>query len=107
MIVPLLSGGNIDLNTLTTVIVRGLVETGRYLKIRTVLKDRPGALGDLLEIVSDHSANIYSIHHDRTSRDIEMSDTEVEIEDDRVHERLVRSTDEKAVGAAQTSTSTA
>ncbi|MHC3439637.1 threonine ammonia-lyase [Natrialbaceae archaeon A-gly3] len=79
-IVPVLSGGNIDLNTLTTVIVRGLVETGRYLKIRTVLEDRPGALEDLLAILSEHRANIYAIQHDRTSRDIGMSDTEVEID---------------------------
>ncbi|WP_290818402.1 threonine ammonia-lyase [Halovivax sp.] len=80
VIVPLLSGGNVDMNTLTTVVVRGLVEMGRYLKVRTVLKDRPGSLEDLLAIVSAHRANIYSIHHDRTSRDIEMSDTEVELE---------------------------
>ncbi|ADB61901.1 threonine dehydratase [Haloterrigena turkmenica DSM 5511] len=80
VIVPALCGGNIDLNTLTNVIVRGLVETGRYLKIQTVLKDRPGALEDLLDIFTAHQANIYAIHHDRTSRDVEMSDTEVEIE---------------------------
>ncbi|MFA9502467.1 threonine ammonia-lyase [Natrinema sp. H-ect1] len=80
VIVPALCGGNIDLNTLTNVIVRGLVETGRYLKIRTVLKDRPGALEDLLDVFTAHRANIYAIHHDRTSREVEMSDTEVEIE---------------------------
>jgi threonine dehydratase len=79
-IVPILSGGNVDLNTLTNIIVRGLVETGRYLKIRTVLKDRPGALETLLAILTAHQANIYAIHHDRTSRDVEMNDTEVEIE---------------------------
>ncbi len=79
-IVSALCGGNIDLNTLTNVIVRGLVETGRYLKIRTVLKDRPGALEDLLDVFTAHQANIYAIHHDRTSRDVEMNDTEVEIE---------------------------
>ncbi|RQG86990.1 threonine ammonia-lyase [Natrarchaeobius halalkaliphilus] len=79
-IVPVLSGGNIDLNTLTNVIVRGLVETGRYLKIRTVLTDQPGSLERLLEIFTVHRANIYAIYHDRTSRDVEMSDTEVEIE---------------------------
>lgn len=80
VIVPALCGGNIDMNMLSTVIVRGLVETGRYLKIRTVLTDRPGALEDLLDIFSAHRANIYGIQHDRTSRDISMSDTEVEID---------------------------
>ncbi len=80
VIVPALCGGNIDLNMLSTVIIRGLIETGRYLKIKTVLKDRPGALEELLAILSGYRANIYGIQHDRTSRDIGMSDTEVEID---------------------------
>ncbi|MFW6320435.1 MAG: threonine ammonia-lyase [Halohasta sp.] len=80
VIVPALCGGNIDMNVLTTVVLRGLVQLGRYLKIRTVLKDQPGALQGLIEIIADHQANIYAIHHERASRKIGMSDTEVEIE---------------------------
>ncbi|WP_128477207.1 threonine ammonia-lyase [Halorussus pelagicus] len=80
LIVPALCGGNIDMNTLTTVIMRGLVETGRYVKIRTVLKDRPGALDDLIDIISAERANIYGIQHDRTSRDIGMNAAEVELD---------------------------
>jgi threonine dehydratase len=80
VVCPALCGGNIDLNMLTTVVMRGLVETGRYLKIQTVLKDRPGSLEKLLEVVADHKANIYAIQHDRTSREIGMSDTEVELD---------------------------
>jgi threonine dehydratase len=80
VVVPIMSGGNIDLNTLTTVVMRGLVETGRYVKIRTVLKDRPGALDDLLDVISAQQANIYGIQHDRTSRDIAMNAAEVELD---------------------------
>jgi len=76
-VVPTLCGGNIDLNTLTNVIMRGLVETGRYCKIRTVLEDRPGSLEELVEVLSAAKVNIYGIEHDRTSRDIAMNDTEV------------------------------
>jgi threonine dehydratase len=79
-IVPALCGGNIDLNVLTTVIMRGLIETGRYLRIRTVLEDRPGALERLVEVISDHQGNIYAIEHDRASRDIAMLDAEVELD---------------------------
>ncbi|MEF8786238.1 MAG: threonine ammonia-lyase [Haloarculaceae archaeon] len=79
-IVPALCGGNIDMNTLTTVIVRGLVETGRYLRFRTILEDRPGALEELVGIIADHGANIYVIQHDRTSRDVAMNDAEVELD---------------------------
>jgi len=80
VIVPALCGGNIDLNTLTNVIVRGLVETGRYLRIKTVLKDRPGALEDLVGVLSDQQVNIYAIEHDRTNRDVAMNDAEVELD---------------------------
>ena len=80
VIVPALCGGNIDMNVLTTVILRGMVQMGRYLKITTVLKDQPGALQGLINIIADYQANIYAIHHERTSRKIGMSDTEVEIE---------------------------
>jgi threonine dehydratase len=80
VIVPAMCGGNIDLNMLTTVIMRGLVATGRYVKIRTVLRDRPGSLQDLLEVITAKKANIYAIQHDRTSRQIGMADTEVEID---------------------------
>ncbi|MCL9812535.1 threonine ammonia-lyase [Natranaeroarchaeum aerophilus] len=79
-IVPCLCGGNIDLNTLTTVIMRGLVETGRYVRLKTVLKDRPGALEDLIDVIATQQANIYAIQHDRTSRDIGMNAAEVELD---------------------------
>ena len=92
-IVPALCGGNIDMNVLTTIIMRGLVQQGRYLKIRTVLKDRPGALQALIDILADQQANIYAIRHDRTSREIGVSDAEVELDletrgDDHVDELL-------------------
>ncbi|ELZ29814.1 l-threonine ammonia-lyase [Halogeometricum pallidum JCM 14848] len=80
VVVPALCGGNIDMNQLTTVVMRGLVETGRYLKVRTVLRDRPGALHDLLSVIADAQANIYAIRHDRTSREIGMNETDVELD---------------------------
>ncbi|EMA01759.1 threonine ammonia-lyase [Haloferax denitrificans] len=80
VVVPALCGGNIDMNTLTTVVMRGLVETGRYLKIRTELKDRPGSLEQLIGIIAAEKANIYAVRHDRTSRKIALNATEVEID---------------------------
>lgn len=79
-IVTTLCGGNIDLNTLTTIIIRGLVQMGRYLKIRTELKDRPGALQGLVNVITKYDANIYSVSHDRTSRDIAVNAADIELE---------------------------
>jgi len=79
-IVPVCSGGNVDMNMLTTIVVRGLAATGRYLRIRTILEDRPGTLEEFVRILADHRANIYAIQHDRTSRDVAMDDAEVELD---------------------------
>lgn len=79
-IVSLLSGGNIDPNVLTTVLMRGLVQSGRYVKLKTVLKDRPGALMELTQIIAENRANVYGIQHDRTARDIGMGSAEVVID---------------------------
>ncbi len=88
-IVPALCGGNIDLNVLTTVITRGLVERGRFLRIKTVLKDRPGALEELVELLTEHRTNIYAIEHDRASKDIAMNAAEVELDlETRGHEHV-------------------
>ncbi len=79
-IVPVLSGGNIDLNLLTTVLSRGLVDRGRFVKLRTVMKDRPGALRDFLNIVADSGANIYEINHDRARQSFALDATEIEMD---------------------------
>ncbi len=90
-IVPVLCGGNVDMNTLTTVIMRGLIETGRYVRIRTVLPDRPGALDSLVRVLSEHEANIYALRHDRTSRDVSMDDAEIDIDlETRGHDHIGR-----------------
>ena len=87
-IVAALCGGNIDLNRLGTVVRRGLVQMGRYLKITIALKDRPGELERVSSIVARTGANVYAVHHDRTSRDVAVNAAELELEletDDAEH----------------------
>jgi len=94
VVVPLLCGGNIDPNVLTTVLMSGLIESGRYLRLRTVLKDQPGTLTELTRVIADQRANIYGIQHDRTARDIGMGSAEVEIDlETRGHEHVARLVD--------------
>ncbi|MFC5971289.1 threonine ammonia-lyase [Halomarina salina] len=94
VVVPLICGGNIDPNVLTTVLMSGLIESGRYLRIRTVLKDQPGTLTELSRVIADQRANIYGIQHDRTARDIGMGSAEVEIDlETRGHDHVDRLVD--------------
>ncbi|PSQ36825.1 threonine ammonia-lyase [Halobacteriales archaeon QS_9_70_65] len=88
-VVAALCGGNIDLNVLTNVVRRGLVECGRFLRIRTVLKDRPGALQELVDLLADTRTNVYAVEHDRASKDIAVNAAEVELDlETRGHEHV-------------------
>lgn len=79
-IVALLSGGNIDVNMLSRIIDSGLVKSGRKVFINTLIPDRPGTLGILLNRLADTGANVLSVTHNRSSRDIPIGYAKVELE---------------------------
>ncbi|WP_455538017.1 threonine ammonia-lyase [Terrisporobacter sp.] len=57
-VVCIISGGNIDINTLNRVIALGLSQSGRRFTFNTDIKDQPGGLGELTGIIGDLDANI-------------------------------------------------
>ena len=63
--VCLVSGGNVDVTTLSRIITKGLIKTGRIADITTKVEDKPGSLLQLLKVVADSGANILSINHAR------------------------------------------
>lgn len=77
--VILLSGGNIDMNVLSIIIERGLAKTGRCVRLRTVLTDRPGNLHSLLAAVAEAGANVISISHDRIKPTVPLKQAEIEL----------------------------
>ena len=66
--VCLVSGGNVDVTTLSRVITKGLSKSGRIMEIATKVVDQPGKLLELLRIISDTGANVMTISHDREGR---------------------------------------
>ena len=75
----ILSGGNIDMNVISTIIERGLIRAGRRLRLRTMLSDRPGSLHGLLARITTCQANVISIYHDRTNPLVPIKQAEVEL----------------------------
>ncbi len=75
----IISGGNIDVTLLERIIERGLVRTGRLLRLSVVLPDRPGALAGLANAIGHLGANIVHIVHDRLSLNLPLSQTRVEL----------------------------
>ena len=78
--VCLLSGGNIDVKTIATVVERGLLAAGRYLKLRIELDDLPGSLAELTACIAKVKANIFLISHNRRSKSLPLGKSEVSLE---------------------------
>lgn len=79
-IVALISGGNIDVNMLSRIIDKGLVKSGRKIIVHTLMQDRPGTLGKLLNLMAETGANVLSVLHNRSTADIPIGYTNVELE---------------------------
>ena len=69
--VCVVSGGNVDVTTLSRIISKGLSKSGRLAEISAKVADKPGTLIQLLQVVSESGANIVSVNH---VRDNEYSD---------------------------------
>lgn len=71
--VCVVSGGNIDVTTLSRVINRGLIKSGRIAEITTKVEDKPGMLISLLQIIGATGANIKEIDHKHEDVDSEVN----------------------------------
>jgi threonine dehydratase len=77
--VALVSGGNIDVTLLAKIIERGLVKDGRLLRLRVSLRDRPGALLGLIQVLSREHANIMEVIHNRAYYGVSLGETVVDV----------------------------
>jgi threonine dehydratase len=75
-----ISGGNIDINLLDRIIGYGLAQAGRLMRFAVDLRDRPGELQKLLVLIGETGANVRSIEHDRTRRDVPIGSARVILE---------------------------
>ncbi len=76
---PVISGGNIDPTTLMSVLRHGMTVEGRYLAMRTRLRDRPGELIRVCELVAGESANIVQIEHRREGVQLAVGDVGLDL----------------------------
>ena len=74
----ILSGGNIDLLSLSAIIQRGLVRSGRLVRLRVGVPDVPGALAEVSRLLGENNANIVEVRHQRTFTSLSLRTAEVE-----------------------------
>lgn len=64
-VVAVVSGGNIDVTSLSRVIDRGLRNSGRSSGLLIELIDKPGQLKDISRIIADCGGNVTGVHYEK------------------------------------------
>tara|TARA_Y100000590_G_scaffold82593_2_gene92061 strand:+ start:12746 stop:13954 length:1209 start_codon:yes stop_codon:yes gene_type:complete len=76
-VVAILCGGNVDMYLLGQIVSKGLGTMGRMMKVFILLKDKPGALKEVVDELASFSANIVEVVHDRLSSNVPAGTTGV------------------------------
>lgn len=72
-VVCIVSGGNIDVNKLSRVITRGLINSGRRCSLTLRLMDKPGQFSEVARVLAEHGANVIPAFHERASTDADIN----------------------------------
>ncbi len=89
-IVSLISGGNIDVNMLSRIIDKGLVKSKRKTFVDTIIADKPGTLGKLLSSLAETGANVLSVTHNRSTKDVPIGFAKIELELETIDEEHIQ-----------------
>ena len=100
-VVPILCGGNVDMYLLGQIVAKGLTTMGRMTKIFILLKDKPGALKEVIDELASLSANIVEVLHDRLSSNVHAGTTGVtlslETENQKHTDQIIQHLKEKNI----------
>lgn len=79
-VVCLVSGGNIDVNTLSRIITRGLSKSGRNFTFTIDLDDKPGQLSGVCSVIARMGGNILGVNHERINSQLEINGCSIRVE---------------------------
>ncbi len=74
-----LCGGNIEPLVLAEIIQRGLVKSGRLVRLRFDVRDVPGALADVASALAELGANIDEVQHQRAFTTLSVERAQIEV----------------------------
>ena len=64
-VVCILSGGNMDVITMSSVVQHGLIQRGRIFTVSVLLPDKPGQLHKVSGLIADLGANVIKLEHNQ------------------------------------------
>lgn len=60
-VVAVISGGNIDIKTLDSLLRKGLVKHGRLVELKMIIPDKPGEITKILDLITANRAGLVSV----------------------------------------------
>ncbi len=78
-VVSVISGGNIDVLTMSAMINRGLIARGRIFRFTVELPDKPGELLAISEILAREDANVIRLQHNQLKSIDRFLEVELEV----------------------------
>lgn len=64
-VVSILSGGNMDIITMSSMLQHGLIQRGRIFTVSVLLPDKPGELARVADIIADEQGNVVKLEHNQ------------------------------------------
>ena len=64
-IVSILSGGNMDVITMSSVVQQGLIMRDRIFTVSVLLPDKPGELTRVSSVIAEHNGNVIKLEHNQ------------------------------------------
>ena len=64
-VVSILSGGNMDVITMSSVVQHGLIQRDRVFTVSVLLPDRPGELVEVASIIAQENGNVIRLEHNQ------------------------------------------
>ncbi len=64
-VVSVLSGGNMDVITMSSVVQSGLIKRDRIFTVSVLLPDRPGELVRVAQVIAEHRGNVIRLDHNQ------------------------------------------
>ena len=64
-VVSILSGGNMDVITMSSVVQHGLIQRDRIFTVSVLLPDRPGELVRVAQVIADNKGNVIRLDHNQ------------------------------------------
>ncbi len=64
-VVSVLSGGNMDVITVASIVQHGLIERGRVFTVSVLLPDRPGELNNVSKVIAEEQGNVIRLEHNQ------------------------------------------